>query len=47
MVCRHLAKFEGHSYCINRDIMFLICQAINQDYIIKGSVDYNKRTLLR
>ena len=42
MVYHHLAKFGGHRYC-SRD-MFLLCQVIKQDHIIKRSGDYNDKS---
>ena len=35
MVYQHLAKFGDHRYCTVRDIIFLVCHGIKQDYIIK------------
>ena len=42
MVCYHLIKFDGHSYCSNRDV-FLVGHTIKQDHVVKGSDDYNDR----
>ena len=33
----HLAKFEGHMYCSNRDI-FLVCHLVKQGHVIKVSI---------
>ena len=42
MVYHYLPKFEGHRSCTSRD-MFLVCQMIKQDHVIKGSGDYKDR----
>ena len=34
------AKFGDHNYYGDQDIMFLVCQVISQDNVIKGSRDY-------
>ena len=44
MLCHHLAKFGGHRYRSSRNILFLVCHAIKQDHVIKGSGDYNDRS---
>ena len=48
MVFHHLAaKFGGDRYCSSKDIIFLVCHVMKQDHRIKGSVDYNNRSLSR
>ena len=44
MLCHHLAKFRGQRYCSSRD-MFLVCHVIKQNHVIKGSDDYDNRTI--
>ena len=39
IVCHHPAKFVGHRYCSSRDIIFLVCDMIKQDQVIKGLGD--------
>ena len=43
----HLAKFGGHKHCGSTDLMFLVCQGILQDHMIKGSCDVLGRSLSR
>ena len=44
MACPHLAKFGGQRHCSSKDIMFLVCQVIKQDHMIKGVADYSNRS---
>ena len=36
-----LAKFGGHRQCESGDIRVLVCHEIQQDQVIKGSIDFN------
>ena len=36
MVCYHIAKFRGHWYFSSGDIMFLVCDMVKQDHLIKA-----------
>ena len=47
IVCHHLTKFGGQGYCSSRDIIFLVCHVIKQVHVIKGSGNYNDRSLSR
>ena len=44
IVCQHPAKFGGHKCCDSRDI-FLVCQVILQDNVIKFSLTYVKEPI--
>ena len=39
MVCHHLTKFGGDSYCGSRDV-FLVCPVIYQDHVREAYVLY-------
>ena len=39
-VSYHLAKVGGHRYSASGDILFLVCQVILQDQVIKGSCGF-------
>ena len=41
----HPAKFGGHRLSDSSDIVVLVCQVISQDHVIKGSCDFNGRSL--
>ena len=41
MVCQHLTKFGDHRYCSGRDIIFVVCHVIKQDYVL--NVEVTKR----
>ena len=47
MVYHLLAKFGGHRCFSSRDIIFLVCQMIKQDHIIKESSDNDRGTHLK
>ena len=44
MLYHYLAKSDGHRYCSSRDIIFFVSHVFKQDYVIKGSGDYNDRS---
>ena len=39
MICYYIAKVVDHSIVVIE--MFLVCNVIKQDYLIKSSGDYN------
>ena len=40
MSYHHPAEFGGHRHCDSGDMRIVICQAISQDHMIKGSFDF-------
>ena len=43
MVDHQTAKFGGHSHFGSWDIIFLVCQAISQGYVMKASSEEEER----
>ena len=41
----HPAKFGGHMHCGSADVMALVCHAMLQNHVIKGSCDFMGRNL--
>ena len=44
-ICHHLVKFVGHRYHSSRDLMFFVCQLIQQ-HVIEGSDEYNNKNTI-
>ena len=40
MSYHHPAEFGCHRHCDSGDMRIVICQAISQDHVIKGSFDF-------
>ena len=47
MVSHHPAKFTGHKYCCNEDVVVLVCKVILQDHVTKGSGNFMARRTFR
>ena len=43
MISYHPTNFGDHEHCGNGDIVFLVCRAIYQDHVARGSCDFMVR----